>query len=149
MTKRKDSDSATSRYPSQGNAKFRDSIGGIVFDGKDGMTRQAHVDECDINRIMARYLRTGILPGSSSNVPRYVDVTGVGDYLEAQLVLQNARSHFQAMPSRIRERFGNDPLAMLEFLSQDENREEAIKLGLVRGEVKAPVAPVVEADKPK
>lgn len=145
MSKRADKDSVAIRFPSSTTASSRGSVAGLSFEGVDSLTRQSFADECDINKIMSRYLRTGIVPGVVGS-GRYADVSDVGDYLEAQLVIDNARFLFEQLPARVRERFNNRPMDMVEFVTQPGNREEAVKLGLLRDDVKA--ADPVKVDTP-
>jgi phage internal scaffolding protein len=46
---------------------------------------------------------------------------------------------FNDLPSSIRSRFGNDPAAFLDFVNDEGNADEMIKLGLIEktGEVAA------------
>ena len=41
-----------------------------------------------------------------------------------------AQQSFDSIPSEIRDRFNNDPKLLIDFLSKEENMEEAVKLGL-------------------
>lgn len=100
-------------------------------------TKQQFVEECDINTIMRRYQSTGILPGMERAAgARYIDCTGA-DYQEAMLLVASAKTAFAEMPAQIRDRFGNDPRRLMEFLEDDRNLEEARELGLARPEAKA------------
>lgn len=97
-------------------------------------TKQSFKDECDINVIMRRYEATGILPGMERMAgARYVDCTGA-DFQAAQMLVASAKSMFNELPSRIRDRFGNDPQKLMEFLEDGRNLEEARELGLARPE---------------
>jgi len=96
------------------------------------MAQQHFKDECDINQIMARYQRTGILtenPGSLR--PLFGDFSNVSDFQSAQNAILDVHDSFMTLPSNIRARFNNDPGYLLEFLSKEENRDEAISIGLV------------------
>ena len=98
------------------------------------LTQQQFKEECDINNIIARYETTGLLtdplhPGT--RMPQFGDFSNVPDYLHAQTIIARTREAFEALPSKIRDRFDNDPAQMLEFLQDESNREEAMKLGLV------------------
>lgn len=98
-------------------------------------TQQHFKNEVNINQIMAKYKRTGMLP-TPSVMPQYRDCTGF-DFRAAQGLIAEAMQGFAQLPAVIRKRFQNDPGIMLEFLSDPLNREEAEKLGLVaRKEVK-------------
>lgn len=105
-------------------------------------TKQSFKDECDINAIVRRFVKTGdvsVLQVRARGA-MYSDVSDVGDLQRAYSVVDAAREGFQALPAKVRERFDNSPVRLLEFLSRWENLQEAVDLGLVRG--KAPVIPV-------
>jgi phage internal scaffolding protein len=98
-----------------------------------GYTQQQFKDDADINSIMERYQKTGLLtdpmnPGTRQ--PMFGDFEDM-DFHEAQTFLANAFQDFEALPARIRDRFENDPGKLLDFLRDDNNRDEAIKLGLI------------------
>lgn len=98
------------------------------------MTIQAAAAETDINVMMARYQRTGSFHGSTqvpSVLPNYGDFSVLPDYQEALSIVMQAQDTFAALPASVRDRFGNDPTKMLNFLADDNNREEALKLGLI------------------
>lgn len=78
-----------------------------------------------------------------------------GDFTDAPTSLQeaynrilDAQANFLELPSAVRERFANDPMRLLSFLSDPENRAEAQKLGLVNVSPAAPAAPAREAGGP-
>ena len=100
-------------------------------------TKQAAARLCDINCIMERASRTGCMP-IASRVGHYLDVSGVLDYQFSLERVREADALFAALPAVVRRRFGNDPAQMLAFVSDEKNREEAVKLGLIE-------KPVVES----
>jgi phage internal scaffolding protein len=102
---------------------------GIVFT-MPTMAQQHFKDECDINSIMKRYTQTGLLPQSSREF-FYGDVSEQLDYRQALDFLNNAQDNFDALPAVLRKRFDNDPGQLLDFLANPDNREEAVRLGLV------------------
>lgn len=57
----------------------------------DGITRQSFKDECDINRIVETYARTGIVPGVRNIAPEYGDAPS-SDLFEAACVQAEIRS---------------------------------------------------------
>lgn len=116
--------------------------------GGPGKTKQAAKDECDINQLMTRYQKTGHLP-PGMGVGRYGDFYTVDDFLSAQLVVKTAEIQFNSLPATVRERFNNEPSALLAFVANPENLEEARELGLLKEElIKEPPAPKVEAPPP-
>lgn len=94
------------------------------------MTEQHHANEVNINQIVSRYSKTGVLP-SRSGMPRYGDFSGVSDYQTACEAVRAAESGFMTLAPEIRRRFENDPGKLLEFLADEKNYVEAVKLGLV------------------
>lgn len=93
-------------------------------------TQQNHKRECDVNYIVAKYDKTGIIDKVQSIEARYGDVTGA-DFRKAQDLYLNASNMFEQMPKEIKKRFRQNAGDFLEFMENPENREEAIKLGLI------------------
>lgn len=116
-----------------------------------GRTKQAHKAECDINNILARFKRTGVLDFQQKMQPQYGDVTAI-DFQEAQFLIAKANGMFAAMPAHLRARFDNDPAKFLAFVNDKRNRNEAEDLGLLKEKEneagQAVEAPVGAATKP-
>ena len=96
-----------------------------------GRTKQSFKDEADINLIMERYARTGILEFQQRRQAQYGDFTGY-DYQAAKDLVAKGYSMFYELPAIVRDRFKNDPAAFLDFVANDSNRAEAEKLGLLK-----------------
>lgn len=97
-----------------------------------GRTKQAFKKECDVNTIMAKYKKTGLLPRLISREPRYGDFSAAVDYQAAMNTVIFAQEQFAALPAKVRGRFGNDPRQFLEFAENPENAEEMRKMGLMK-----------------
>ncbi|AXH75050.1 MAG: internal scaffolding protein [Microviridae sp.] len=126
----------------------REGMGDIDCSKEPSLTRQSFTDECDINRIMERFEKTGVLPQFLGNEPSYLDVSNVVDYHEALNIVNEANSLFYGLNAFLRSRFDNDPAKLVAFISDSANYEEAVKLGLVKARppatppaVAAPLAP--------
>lgn len=102
--------------------------------GVESMTQQQFKDECDINTIVARFGLTGQLP-DDVRVPVSGDFTGVVDFQTAMNSVRAAEEAFMELPGALRARFANDPQRLMEFVSDDENMDEARKLGLLKPKV--------------
>lgn len=94
------------------------------------LARQEFKEETDINTLVERFHVTGELP-QNVRMPTYGDFTGVFDFQTAMNAIRSAQESFDQMPANVRARFHNDTQEFLEFCSDPENKEEAIKLGLV------------------
>lgn len=103
---------------------------GIKFT-QPSMTQQHFKEECDVNRIMQRYEETGNWGEQTEVTPQFGDFSAEFDFRSAQDTVISAREAFASLPSKLRKRFNNDPAELLEFVMDSENREEAIKLGLI------------------
>ena len=115
---------------------------------KDPSLAQQHMkDECDINVIVERFGVTGSMPVAPIE-PSYGDFSGVSDYHSALNAIRASDEAFMALPAKIRAKFDHDPNALLNFLQNEDNRDEAIEIGLIDGQpVVAPIVSAVETPK--
>ncbi len=93
------------------------------------LTQQQFREEADINTIVDRFLKSGVLP-SAATMPQYVDYEGVFDFQSAMNVVRKADENFMRLDAKVRARFNNSPQTFLEFFANPENIDEAIRLGL-------------------
>ncbi len=96
-----------------------------------GRTKKEFVKRCDINEIIRRYRKTGQLDLVSKAAPVFADLSNVGDFRGMVHKCRVAAEAFEGLPVAVRSRFGHEPAALVEFLQNDENRDEAVKLGLI------------------
>lgn len=93
-------------------------------------TKQCFQKECDINFILAKYQKTGLIDHVSRFGGDYSDLTDNVDYHTALNITLDANDAFSSLPSSIRKRFNNSPEAFLDFVSDPNNASELISLGL-------------------
>lgn len=98
----------------------------------EGLTEQAHKQECDINYILKDYARTGFIKHANQNAGKYDDVTGV-DFQEAMNTVANVKSMFEGLPSEIRKEFNQDPVNFLNYVQDPKNTEALAKRGILAG----------------
>lgn len=95
------------------------------------LTRQEFAEECDINHLMAKYEKTGLLPSHMNKAePRYLDVSDVPDLRTALDLLDQSTAAFMALPATVRREFDNDPVKFVEFAQDPENIEQLRTWGL-------------------
>lgn len=94
------------------------------------LTKQAFKEECDINTIVRRFGLSGELPTGVA-APTYQDFEGIFDFHSAMNAISKAHEAFDQMPAEVRVRFSNDPAQFVDFCSQESNRSEALRLGLL------------------
>lgn len=125
-----------SAYQNDGRPRFETVIG-----DEPSMARQEFADECDINGIMAKYEKTGMLPVNGAQAS-YVDFTAVpSDLQEAMRVMMDADAAFMSLPASVRKEFENDALRFVEYAQDGANLEQLRQWGLAEPE-KAPAAPM-------
>lgn len=112
-------------------------------------TKQADAEAADINNIMKRYEKTGVLDHMSQNPGRYEDLPAGLDYQTALNLAITARESFEALPGTLRAKFDNDAETFLNFMDDPANEKEIIKLGLREVEtLDAEEDPVIETPTP-
>lgn len=108
-------------------------------------TKQSFKEECDINRIMRKFEKTGMIEHANRFEGQYGNFIGAPMFHEAQTMIAQAQEMFMTVPAKVRERFGNDPGAFLAFVQDENNKDEMRKLGLLRPEKHSKaVAPAAE-----
>lgn len=97
----------------------------------ESLAQQQFAEEVDINTIVRRFGLTGEMPDSPV-MPTFGDFTdAVTDYQTALNMLNAAQDSFMQFPAEVRARFHNDPQEMMQFLDDEKNRDEAVKLGFI------------------
>lgn len=102
----------------------------LVCRPETGRTVQEETEGTDINVLMRKFRRTGLIPQTQKK-PMYGDFSNVLDYTDARQLMNTAQDMFKALPAEIRDRFENKPENLLAFMEDEENYEEAMDLGLV------------------
>ena len=97
----------------------------------ESLALQSAEEESNINTIVRRFGLTGELPNDVA-IPRTGDFTGAPDFHTAMNLVRQANEEFLRVPAHIRARFGNDPGALIAFIEDDANRDEAARLGLLK-----------------
>lgn len=109
------------RYPS-------DTVG-------ESMTDPSFVQECDINQVLLRWQKTGVISHVSQYKGDYGDfLNAPQSYHEAINQVMEADEAFASLPATVRKRFGNDPSLFLEFVGDKANVEEMRELGLLQAD---------------
>lgn len=107
------------------------------------LTQQQFKEEADINTIVDRFMKSGVLP-TPVNMPQYMDYEGVFDFQSAMNVVRQADENFMRLDAKVRSRFNNSPQEFLEFFADPSNVEEAIRLGLAIPQTSSSVTQVTE-----
>lgn len=112
----------------------------------ESLTHQSMAPECDINRIMAKWQKTGVIEHANTYQGQYGDFAETPTYQEAMNVVIESQEMFMTLPSSVRRQFDNDPGQFLAFAVDPQNGEKMIEMGLATPSViddqdAAPAAP--------
>lgn len=102
----------------------------LIFDPKvePSRTKQSEAAACDINNIMARYQRTGVIDHVAKWGARYGEVPAI-DFQTAMNIIREGDQMFADLPSTVRERF-TGPGDFLAFVQDPANHDALSALGL-------------------
>lgn len=105
----------------------------VDFSNAISRTHQSFKHETDINEMIRRYEKTGLIAHNVKSQPLPIaDYSTAKSYQESVNLVIKAQDSFMQLHSAIRNRFANDPIKLLEFVHNPANRDEAIKLGLIQ-----------------
>lgn len=108
------------------------SLASATINTEPSRTLQGPAEEADINRIMRDYAgKMPPLPPQATDPAYYGDFSQVPDLQEALSRINDAKSRFAALPSRLREEFDNDPAQLWAFVNDPQNADKAVEMGLL------------------
>lgn len=95
-------------------------------------TQQSFAESCNINTILARYQKTGVIDHVAKHGPEYGFVDGT-DFTTQMQTIAKATSMFEELPSEARKHFNHDPAQFLDYVHDmdDEKFEQLAELGLI------------------
>lgn len=93
--------------------------------------QQNQKDQCDINKIVGRYQRTGSITHIAKAISEFGDFSEVGDFFTAVTKVQAAQEAFDSLPAKVRSVVDNDTVKFVEFVENEKNFDECVELGLL------------------
>lgn len=105
--------------------------------GTKTRTKQSEADSTDVNRIMAKYLKTGVIEHWNQRRPQYGDFSAATDYKTAVDTAQAAQDEFMTLSANVRKACENDPLKLLELMASEEGMQTLVDAGLELDDSKA------------
>jgi len=106
------------------------------------LTKQSFTEECDINKILAKYQKTGAIDHVNKHEPSYGYATS-DDFTSAMEIVARGSTMFEELPSSIRTKFENDPAKFLEFVQDEKNIPEMQTMGLTKKRSNESVDPII------
>lgn len=106
--------------------------------GGPSMAKQEFKRECDINNIMKKFERTGLLDHVAQYQGDYGDFTDApASYHDAMNTVLHAQEMFMTIPAEIRAEFDNDPGTFLAAVDDPAQRGRLVELGILPAEQNA------------
>jgi len=106
----------------------------------EGLTQQHFKDEVDVNKIIAKFVRTGEWPMAKKQGE--YGVATAQTFTEAMMTVRSAEEEFYNLPANARKKFKNDPALYLDAAADPTQRELFVEIGLLEA---LPTKTVTEA----
>lgn len=95
-------------------------------------TKQNFQKECDINTIMGKYKKSGLLSHVAKFQGNYDILPSEIDFHASQNAIIAANESFDSLPASIRTEFQNDPGLFLKMVDDPDNHDRMVELGLIK-----------------
>lgn len=111
------------------NTRYSEKAHATPFEfTKDSMTTQEYGYCTDINNIIEGCYNPFV--EDPKDVVKGMQSFSPDDYEKSMFLIADAKSKFEELPSRIRERFNNNPAKLLQFVDNPQNFDEGVNLGI-------------------
>lgn len=95
------------------------------------LTEQSHKDEVNINNIVKRH-GMDLIQKTAALQEFVFDDNPNNDFQEMMNMMLNAEKSFSSIPSEIRKHFDHDAAKFMDFVRNEENRDQLIEWGLAK-----------------
>jgi len=113
--------------------------------------KQSYQDEANVNNIIRRYQKTGLLVDPTkvgrSRTAQFGDFADITDLPTTLQRISDANTAFMKLPPQVREKFQNDVGKLLSFVQNPENTNASIDLGLLPETMRVKDSEVVENER--
>ncbi len=92
--------------------------------------KQSMREECDVNKIVERYVKTGLIDHLADGIPQFVDVAELGDYRSVIEQVRAVELYFAGLPALVRRSFEDDARLFMDYLETNPSEEDLELLGL-------------------
>lgn len=113
--------------------------------GTELITKQEFKDECDINNILRQFTLTGIIEHINKSEASFVDLPDMSDFQSSLAIISEAEAAFASLPSKVRDRYQNDPAVFLGALADPSQKEFLTEVGVFQ----SPAKPVEGISRPE
>lgn len=133
-------------------SRWSPRIAYLAFEG-ESLTQQHFKDAVDINNILAKYRKTGIIEHVKRAKAIYGDFTELAEYTKNLDKVAKAQQSFEMLPAELRNQFKNSIPGFFEYIQDPKNKEQCIAWGIFEKDEEAkagtPAAPAPAEPEPK
>ena len=116
-----------------------------TVNNKPSMTKQSMQNELDINNIIKKYHKTGVLPNLQKLEGVYGEITSM-DLQTALQKVTDAENAFAEVPAKIRNLFDNDAGKFIDYATNPKNIGQMQEWGLAEKPVNTPNSDIPSPD---
>jgi len=127
--------------------RFSERIAFIAPWADDDRTQQHFLHQVNVNNIVAKYRKTGIVEHVKRAQARYGDFSELAEFATNMDKVAKAQQGFEALPAAIRNEFKNSIPGFFEYIQDPKNREQCEKWGIFNKKPDAPAEPVPAGSK--
>lgn len=102
----------------------------VVCDPSKSRTQQHFKDECDINKILAKYKKTGVVTHVKRARALFGDFSELAPHAENMDKVAKATQAFEALPAELRNEFKNSIPGFFKYISDPKNKDQCVKWGI-------------------
>lgn len=95
------------------------------------MAQQQFKDECDVNRVIARFEKTGQITHLAKMEGRYVGLGESTDLMTALNRVRKAEEAFMSLPAELRAKCDHDPARFLDMINDPSKHEMLSDYGVI------------------
>lgn len=115
--------------------------------GETTRTQQHMGPACNINNIMKKYLKTGVIEHWNQRKPEFGDFSQAVDLQAAIQLVDSAQEEFLKLSSEVRNVAKNDPVLLLQLLATEQGTEALKAAGMeFQEESKGAPAPALPSE---
>lgn len=103
----------------------------LTVTGLETKVDDTYVDELDINQFVEKAQARGLLRATTKYEGQMDDLPQI-DYAQTQQAVAEAKTMFETLPSNIRAKFNNNYITFAETVSNPDNTQMLVDLGLAK-----------------
>lgn len=129
--------------------KFSPRVAFIAMSADDGRTQQHFAKEVNINNILAKYRKTGIITHVQRTQERYGPLQDLAEFAVNLDKVEKAKQSFEMLPAELRNKFNNSIPGFFDFITKEENRSQCEAWGILNKKEPTPVPPAAADPSPQ